>query len=106
MLSRRYATEQTVAITNDIATTGAISIGEFASGQIYVPAGSSLTGLTYHASPSSSGTYLPAQDASGSAVTQTVAHTKCYPIPAILFGAGMLKIVGNAAGNVIVGLKS
>lgn len=105
-MQRRYATSQTVAITGNIATTGAISIGEFASGEIYIPTGSTITSLTYHASPTSAGTYLPAQDASGSAVTQTVAETKCYPIPAILFGAGMLKIVGNASGDVIVGLKT
>ena len=106
MQSRKYSTHQTVALTTSAATTPEISVGEFSSGEVYVPTGSSITTLTYHVAPYSGGTYLPAQDASGSAVTQTVAQTKAYPIPAILFGAAMIRIVSDAAGSVGIGLKS
>lgn len=96
----------THALTTSASTTPEISIEYYGSGQIYVPTGSSITTLTYHVAEKIGGTYLPAQDATGTAVTQTVGAAKAYPIPAILFGAVAMRIVANAAGNVIVNVKS
>lgn len=94
------------ALTTSATTTDEISIESFASGQIYVPTGSPITTLTYHVSSKVGGTYFPAQDSTGSAVTQTVAATKAYPIPSALFGAVVMKIVVNSAGSVVISLKT
>lgn len=106
MAAIRDSVNLDAALTTSAATTPEISIAIFGSGQIHIPTGSTITTLTYHTAPNSGGTYLPAQDASGSAVTQTVAATKSYPIPAVLFGAAQIRIVANAAGNVSISLKS
>jgi hypothetical protein len=103
---RRYSTYQLVALTDVAATTGEIDISQYASGQVTIPTGSGITGLTWYVASGKGGTYIPAQDASGSAITQTVAATKSYPIPSTLFGAPFIKAVANTTGNVDVNLKS
>lgn len=94
-----------VAVGTAIGDSQAIGYGPFASGMVYVPAGSSLTTLTWHACETADGTYLEAEDASSTAVTQTVAAGQAHPIPESLIGAQFLKITGNAAGTVGVTLK-
>lgn len=82
-----------------------ISISEFGWGEIAIPNGSSITTLTYYiASPS--GTLFAAYDSTGTAITQTVAADRAYPMPAALFGASRIQIRANAAGSVRVNLKS
>lgn len=103
--NRRSCTQQDVAITTSAATTGEISIGDFVQGEIFIPTGSSITTLTYYVAPNSSGTYIAAQDGSG-AITQTVAAAKAYQMPSALFGAAMIRIVGNAAGTVTINIKN
>lgn len=93
-----------VTVGTAVANSVAISYGDFEKGMVSVPAGSSLTTLTWHASGVEDGTYLPANNASG-AITQTVSASKVYPIPSDLAGARFLKITGNAAGVVGVTLK-
>ncbi len=93
-------------LDSTIGDTPEINIEHYGSGQIAIPTGSTITTLTYHIAPAVGGTYLPAQDTSGAAVTQTVGAAKSYPIPAVLFGAAAIKIVTNADGAVIVTLKS
>ena len=93
-----------VAVGTSVANSDEISYGEFSCGEVHIPAGSSITTLTWHVAQEAGGTYLPAQDATG-AVAQTVAHTKSFPIPEALKGARFLKAVGNAAGEIGVCLK-
>lgn len=93
-----------VAVGTTVADSDAISYGDFEKGMVSVPAGSSVSTLTWHASSSEGGTYLAANNASG-AITQTVSASKVYPIPTDLQGARFLKITGNAAGVVGVTLK-
>lgn len=103
-MMRRYTTEETVALQTD-ATSPEIDISHAASGEISIPHSATYVTLTYYiAAPS--GTLYAAQDTSGSAVTQTVAADKSYPMPSVLFGAGKIQIRANAAGNIIVNLKS
>jgi len=103
---QRRAISQSAALTTSAGTTEAISIGNYASGEIFIPTGSSITTLTYHVAPISGGTFIAAYDAAAAAVTQTVVAARAYPIPSALFGAAMIKIVVNAAGSVDVNLKS
>lgn len=106
MSTQRVALSQDVALTTSAGTTPAISIDGYASGEVYIPTGSSITTLTYHVAPSSAGTFIAAYDATPAAVTQTVAAARAYPIPSALFGAAMMKIVVNAAGTVSITTKS
>ena len=96
---------ESVTVGTAVADSVAISYGDFEKGMVLVPAGATYVTLTWHTCGSESGTYLPAQDATGTAVTQTVAASKAYPIPVALLGARFLKITGNAAGTVGVTLK-
>lgn len=106
METKRICRAATVSLNTAESTTPSIPIEQYASGEIFIPTGSSITTLTWWAAPTSSGTFIAAQDASGSAVTQTVSGGKAYPMPAVLFGAGAVKAVTNAAGDAIVNLKS
>ncbi len=95
----------TVAVTDVLATTGAIPYQGFSSGEVHIPSGS-ITSLTWSVSHDGT-TYFSAYDsaATPAAVTQTVGSGKAYPIPAALAGARFLKAVGNAAGTIYVSLK-
>lgn len=93
-----------LAVTNDIGTTEALPYELAAGGELVIIG--NITSLTWYAAEKLGGTYKPAYDAANTAVTQTVAQNRSYPIPTALFGAGALKAVGNASGQVLVNLKS
>lgn len=93
------ATTGTVSITDAVGTTPVINYRGYRKGFVYVPNGSSLTGLTWYASDSEDGDYEACHDGS-SAITSTVAADRAVPLPTTLEGAAYLKAVGNAAGNV------
>lgn len=105
-VTRRVSGVANPAIATAVANSDPIDIREFASGAIVLGANTSLTTLTYYGAATVDGLYSPAQDAAGAAVVQTVAASKAYPIPAILFGFAYIKIVGNAADHVAICLKS
>jgi hypothetical protein len=106
MTTAKYSVSiDSITVATAVANSSAIGYGDFEKGMVSIPGGSSLTTLTWHASGSEDGTYLPAQNSSGAAITQTVAASKVYPIPSDLNGARFLKITGNAAGVVGVTLK-
>jgi hypothetical protein len=102
----RQTESLTLALTTSAGTTPAVNFAQFAGGRIYIPTGSSITTLTFHDAPTPDGTYLPAQDADGEAITLTVEAGKSYPLPDELFAAAQLKIVADAAGSVALALKS
>lgn len=105
MLNRLSVPLPNVTVATAVASSEEILFKEFSGGCVYVPAGSSITTLTWYTASESGGTYLPASDEDGVAVTQTVAHTNAYAIPSALFGCACLKIKGNAAGTVDIVLK-
>lgn len=90
------------SLTTSATTTPEIDVNNFAAGQVHVPTGSSITSLTYHAAPDKGGTYLPLQTSAGVAVTQTVAQTKAYDLPAQIAGCRYIRIVADAAGSVTI----
>lgn len=110
---RSQPDKTTVAVTDDVATTGEINFRRMVGGTVYIPDGSGLTSLTFHVAPDLGGTYLPLQNSptiaspAGTpvAVTMTVAQAKAYPLPAELFGAVGVKMVGNTSGSVDISLK-
>lgn len=105
MTTAKYSTSiDSVTVGTVVGNSAAISYGDSEKGMVSVPTGSSLTTLTWHASGSEGGTYLPAYNAAG-AITQTVQGGRVYPIPSDLNGSRFLKITGDAAGVVGVTLK-
>jgi hypothetical protein len=107
MALHRFTTHlQSVVVHTTAAGSQEILYSEYTSGEVFIPTDSPITTLTWHAAPVRGGTYLPAQDYSGVAVTHTVAQTKSYPIPLSLIGSVALKVVGNVAGTIDISLKS
>lgn len=105
-MNRNTAYLPTVTVDTTSAASGEILFSEFGGGFIYVPTGSSITSLTWYTAPVRGGTYLAANDQDGLAIVQTVAEAKAYAIPSELFGACVLKAVGDAAGTIDVFMKA
>lgn len=109
MLDRLSNTIPVVTVSDSaIASSEEIVYGGYAGGMIFIPAigGASITALTWYAAEKPGGTYLPAYDSFGTAVTQTVSHTKAYPIPDALFGCRAIKALATGgAGEIAVSLK-
>ena len=108
MLHRFSTTHESIAV---VATEGAskeILYGEYTSGMVHIQAASAVTELTWYVSPKAGGTYYVAYDYNGVAVTQTVSHTKSYPIPLALIGNIAIKVVASvgATGTIDVSLKA
>jgi len=97
------------ALTDTLGTTAEIPFTEFAGGRIYIPAGSSITALTFWDAPVPGGTFLPSYDdaATPAALAWTgLTAGRSYLIPPKLFAAGAIKIVVNTAGTVYISRKS
>jgi hypothetical protein len=105
-MNRNTAYLPSVVVNTAAATSGEILFTEFGGGFFYVPTGSSITSITWYTAPASGGTYLAANDEDGVAIVQTVAAAKAYAIPSGLFGACVLKAVGDAAGTIDVFMKA
>lgn len=74
-------------------------------GRFYVPAGSSITAITWYDAPKYDDTFLASCDQFGDAITQTVAAGYSYEVPTALAGAGAIKAVVDAAGTLDFALK-
>ena len=104
----RFTTRvMSLTVATSAGNSAVLPFGGYASGRIYVPAGSSITTLTFYDAPYAEGTFIASYDDAGTpaAITLSVGAGKSYPIPAKLFGAGAIKMVGDAAGTVDVSLK-
>lgn len=103
----RFALSQNVDVTASLATTEVIGWRDFVVGTIQVSAVTgSASSLTWYTCATADGTFLPAYDSSGTAVTQTIATGRSYPIPSALVGAAYLKAVANAGtATLIVTMK-
>jgi len=105
MLDRLSNTIPAVAVGAAVADSQEIIYSGYAHGMFFIPAGSGLTTLTWYAAEKPGGTYLAAYDKDGNAVTQTVVHTRAYPIPEALSGCRAIKVTGNEAGTIAVSPK-
>lgn len=105
-LVARQVYSDTYSLNTAVGTTPEIDFTIMNTGAfIHIPNGSSITSLTYHVCDQSGGTYLPAQDSGGSAITQTVAATKAYAMPSAVLASPYIKIVVNAAGSVVISYR-
>lgn len=108
-LTRFTTVLSSVTVDTTLADSKAIPFSNYTSGRIYIPAGSSITSLTFHDSPTEDGTYLASYDDTATtpvALALTgLAASRSYPIPAKMFGAAWIKMVPNADGTVAIVLK-
>lgn len=105
-ITRTQQPQETVALTDAVGTTQEIDYSKYADGSIRIPAGSSITSLTFHGAATRGGTFAALYNASNAAVTRTVAAERIYAIPDECRGLAAIKIVANVAGTVGLSLKS
>ena len=107
MLDRLSNTITSITAGVTAAASTEIMFGSYAGGIVFLPAGVGVTTITWYVAEKPGGTYLAAYDEDGTAVTQTVSHTKAYAIPSSLYGARALKAVASAgtASTLMLSLK-
>jgi len=107
-MQRDYCYEDSVTIDTvaNIANCTAIDMRNYAGGSVALPAGSSVTTITWYGCHTVAGTYLPLYDSDAAAVTTTVAASRITDLPTATFGAPFLKLTGNAAGTGTLFLKA
>lgn len=118
-LMSRQQFNRTVALKTSEGAAGYIPIpfADYAGGKVYIPAGSSITTLTFYSARGVAGqdepgqtpyalTFTQCRDASNANLSLTVAAGFNYPLPTELFGDGTIEIVADAAGNVDISLKA
>lgn len=108
-ITRFSNTLEDVTVDTVLADCKAFPFSGYASGRILIPSGSSITSLTFHESQTEDGTFVACYDDTATtpvAIALTgCAASRSYPIPAKLYGARWLKMVGNADGVVDIVLK-
>lgn len=106
---RQPLTLKNVTAGETEAASQAIPFGDRSGGMFFVPAGSSITQVTWYAAFEEGGVFLPASGYENTlvavAAVQTVAHTNAYQIPPCLAGARLLKAVADHAGVIDLCLK-
>ena len=83
------------------AGTG-LAFGSASAGQVRVPAGSSITSLTWYSGDTISGPWYAIQ----TSAVSTIAASQSDLIPASCFACAFLLPVGNAAGTINIDLKA
>lgn len=105
LMARQFGARMAIALDTAIGTTEEIPFELASGGTIHIPAASPITSLTFWAAPKRGGTFLALYDKLAAAVVLTVSASKCYELPAAVFGCTSLKIVVNAAGTVDLSVK-
>ena len=89
-----------------VANSTTIPFGNYAGGQVYVPAGSAITALAWYGSPNGE-TWTPVYDGAGSPATSIIAAGQNCLIPAACFASSSLRgVASGGAGTVFISLKS
>jgi len=101
-IDRVWKDAETVSLTTSETTTPVIDKRGFAGGSVQVPAGSSITTLTFYGDHDGSDTFGALYDNLGAAVTLTVAASRVTQLPDALFGVPYIKIVADAEGDVTI----
>lgn len=98
---QRYCDQATAFSVPATATGQGFSFGSFSSGEVRVPAGSSITSLTWYSGDTLSGPWYVCTDVAA----VNVAASQAAAIPPGCFGAKFLLPVGNAAGTINLDFK-
>jgi hypothetical protein len=106
---KRAGDEIAFAVKDELAGSTPIDFKSWAGGRIIIPAGSSITELTFYEGPSfGKKTALTDPEIFIHCVdveTLVVEAGKSYELPTALFGCHAIVIVGDAEGDVTVRLK-
>lgn len=106
MTTKRLSKAYTITLDSTLADTPEIDMQGFSRGHVAIPVGSSITALTYYASPTKGGTYLPLYDSAKNAITQTsLTAGRAYEMPVAVASVAFLKIATDADGAVHISLK-
>jgi hypothetical protein len=102
MIDRFNVTLSGVTIAAAVANSTEILFGPYAGATFFVPAGSSLTSITWYAADVPGGTYLPVYDENSVLCRQTVAAGQAYQLPTALFGCRAIKGVDAGGGTISI----
>lgn len=98
-----------LAVTDSLDTTPAISFEDVRGAMVFLPAGCAISTLTFYAAPANGGTFVAAYDDTPTtpiaAQLTGLDESRCYPVPAKMYGAGAIKMVGDVAGTVYLSMK-
>lgn len=103
MLERTRESLQ-VAVTTNLNSTAEIILGRYATCLLHVPDGSSINSLTVHGYDPINDHYSPLYKADGTAVVLTVDEDGCYEVPIAVYASERIRLVGDAAGDIVVTL--
>lgn len=98
-----------VLVNTAESTTAKVRFEGAAGARVYIPSGSTITELTFYDAPKFTGDFLASYDDAATPVEVKLTGLsagRSYPVPAKMYGAGAIKMVGNAAGTVYLSRKS
>jgi hypothetical protein len=90
-----------LTVTSDAATTGPVPLGPSAGGMLHCVSTSTGAPITvsWHAQLASDSATFKLHDTSNIVVTNVIAPGNCYEMPSALFGAAMVRVVAETAGQ-------
>lgn len=98
-LVRGSSDAQSVTVANAGTTSSAIQIGGASMVALILPAALTSTTVTFTASDTQAGTFVPVYKSDGTAVSATVAASRAVALPVELFPFNWIKLVtGSAEG--------
>lgn len=98
-----YQWNSEISTTDSLTTTDEVLLDGAEQGTLYVPAGSTITSVSFYVAPAPGGTFVALYSAT-TAVELTTTVSRAYAIPAAVFGARAMKMVCNTSGTLPVSL--
>lgn len=96
MTIKRLHESNRLDVTDDVATTEALNVSEYAFGSFHVPTTSSITTITWHGNCHPDGEFGPI-----STPVMDVAGGGTYRIPDAVMSCHSVKAVGDVAGDIM-----
>ena len=93
-------------LNTTVGTTPEIDFRGFSKAVVYIPSGSSITSLAYHAAPVLGGDYEPLYDGDNAVAANTVAADRAVVLPAAIAPVAFLKIVVDNKETLSISLHS
>lgn len=90
-----------ITVTSDAATTSQVPLGPSAGGMLHcvsTSTGSPIT-VSWHAQPAADGSTFKLHDSTNTVITNVIAPGNCYEMPSALFGAAIVRVVAETAGQ-------
>lgn len=101
-IGRGFRGQESISCTTSAATTPRIEKRSLAGGSFRIPAGSSITTVTFYGAQNTSDDLLPMYDKSRAAIEITVGAGQIHPLPDEIYNTPYYGMVTNAAGTITV----